>query len=94
MGDKAVITLANAIGSNLEFLAIESCFLITTPSINVLADCCPNLQTLKIKSVNILNTGIENLANKCRKLVNLDISGCYDTKEETIKLFGKKIVLD
>ncbi|OVA01344.1 F-box domain [Macleaya cordata] len=58
-------------------------------SLSFVAERCPNLQVLAIKSCpNVTNTSIAKIASGCPMLMELDISYCYKISHESLKLIG------
>ncbi|XP_058186110.1 F-box protein SKIP1 [Rhododendron vialii] len=60
-------------------------------SLSYVAERCPNLQVLSIKSSqNVTDQSIVKIASGCPKLKEVDISYCYEISHESIALIGQK----
>ncbi|CAL5402162.1 unnamed protein product [Camellia sinensis] len=59
-------------------------------SLSFVAQRCPNLQVLSIKSSpNVTDESIAKIASGCPKLRELDVSYCYEISHESLALIGK-----
>uniref|UniRef100_A0A7N0V7J9 F-box domain-containing protein n=1 Tax=Kalanchoe fedtschenkoi TaxID=63787 RepID=A0A7N0V7J9_KALFE len=59
-------------------------------SVAFVAERCPNLQVLSIKSSpHVSDASMEKVALSCRSLKELDISSCYEISHESLLLIGK-----
>nr|GEU80198.1 F-box protein SKIP1 [Tanacetum cinerariifolium] len=60
-------------------------------AISVVAQRCPNLEVLSIKSCpNVTDESMVKLASGCPKLKELDISYCYEISHESLLMLGRK----
>ncbi|XP_071737151.1 F-box protein SKIP1 [Rutidosis leptorrhynchoides] len=60
-------------------------------AISLVAERCPNLKVLSIKSCpNVTDESMVKLASGCPKLTELDISYCYEISHESIVMLGRK----
>ncbi|KVH88849.1 F-box protein SKIP1-like [Cynara cardunculus var. scolymus] len=60
-------------------------------SLSLVAQRCPNLEVLSIKSCpNVTDESMVNLASGCPKLRELDISYCYEISHESLVMLGRK----
>ncbi|KAL8145263.1 F-box protein SKIP1 [Apium graveolens] len=59
-------------------------------ALNLVAQRCPNLQVLCIKSCpNVTDETMAKIASGCPELRELDISYCYEVSYKTLELIGK-----
>ena len=68
---------------NLWEINIEYCYSLTDTSLFSIADNCPNLGfiTLSFDGVNITKVGLNELLNKCPKLIEISSDENYIPKE-------------
>ncbi|KAI3827555.1 hypothetical protein L1987_01632 [Smallanthus sonchifolius] len=60
-------------------------------SLSLVAQRCPNLEVLSIKSCpNVTDDSMIKLASGCPKLKELDISYCYEISHESLLVLGRK----
>ncbi|XP_043697647.1 F-box protein SKIP1 [Telopea speciosissima] len=60
-------------------------------SLAFVAERCPNLEVLSIKSCpNVTNTSLSKIASGCPMLKELDISYCYEVSYESLEMIGRK----
>ncbi|KAJ4973284.1 hypothetical protein NE237_006458 [Protea cynaroides] len=60
-------------------------------SLALVAERCPNLEVLSIKScANVTNTSLFKIASGCSLLKELDISYCYEVSYESLEMIGRK----
>ncbi|KAJ4844064.1 hypothetical protein Tsubulata_029257 [Turnera subulata] len=58
-------------------------------SLSLVADRCPNLEVLSIRSCpNVTDASVAQIAYKCTKLRELDISYCYEISHESLVMIG------
>lgn len=59
-------------------------------SLSLVAERCPNLQVLSIKSSpNVSDGMIDKIANGCPQLRELDVSYCYEVSHKSLAAIGK-----
>ncbi|WCJ30125.1 SKP1 interacting partner 1 [Euphorbia peplus] len=59
-------------------------------SINIVAERCPNLLNLSIRSCpNVTDASMLQIAFKCTKLREIDISYCYEISHESLVMIGR-----
>ncbi|KAM7252607.1 hypothetical protein ACFE04_003364 [Oxalis oulophora] len=59
-------------------------------SINLVADRCPNLEVLAIKSSqNVTDVSMTNIAYKCPKITELDVSACHKLSNKSLAFIGQ-----
>lgn len=63
-------------GSKIQALYLDCCFGITDNGISIVGTGCPALTVISLYRCNITDVGLENLANSCSALKNVNLSYC------------------
>ena len=69
--------LVERLNSNLKYLSMAKCFLVTDKAIKYIALHCPKLRYLNIRGLNQLSDKSMDYLSRCQRLRSLDISKCY-----------------
>lgn len=87
--DTDIDVLVKGNGSQLEYLDISGCSLITDASLKSFGEHCPNLHSLFINDLDdgknytrMTSAGLKQLVEKCKKLVDYDSNLDYNDDED------------
>ncbi|XP_054807029.1 F-box protein SKIP1 [Prosopis cineraria] len=85
--DSMLQSVAGWSAGSLKEIRLRHC---TDRSLAVVAERCPNLEVLVIRSCpHVTDDSISRIAFSCPKLRELDISYCYEISHESLLLIGK-----
>ncbi|KAF5192633.1 F-box protein skip1 [Thalictrum thalictroides] len=86
--DSMLRSVVDWVGESLKVIRVRHC---SDQALAFLAERCPNLEVLSIKSCpNVKVTSIAKIASGCPMLSDLDISYCYEVSHESLELIGRK----
>ncbi|XP_042495940.1 F-box protein SKIP1 [Macadamia integrifolia] len=86
--DAMLLSIVNWSAAHLKEIRVRHC---SERSLAFVAERCPNLEVLSIKSCpNVTNTSLFKIASGCPLLKELDISYCYEVSYESLEMIGKK----
>ncbi|GFX45899.1 RNA-binding protein EEED8.10 [Trichonephila clavipes] len=55
-------------------------------AVEIIAQCCPNLEHINLSSVKVTNVSLQQLAIKCPKLKNVILQRCFEVGEKGLVL--------
>ena len=75
--NRGIEFLVERINTNLKYLSMAKCFLLTDKAIKYIVFHCPKLRYLNIRGLNQLSDKSMEYLSRCQRLRSLDISKCY-----------------
>ncbi|GFU09252.1 RNA-binding protein EEED8.10 [Nephila pilipes] len=83
--NRILLSLLKKCAGNLRKLDLSTAsHTLDYKAVEIIAQCCPNLEHINLSSVKVTNVSLQQLAIKCPKLKNVILQRCFEVGEKGI----------
>jgi len=86
--DEDIQEIVKLCGHSLRLLDIGDT-LCTDKGLSVIAEMCPNLETLVLRNLALMDSGLLAISEKVKNMRSIDLGGCYEVTDTAIKELSK-----